>query len=103
MLDIHTYPIHISNDIQGLVHITTRPSESQWECLSVPLGHWGNSFFSFWARNTPIRDRCRVVPPHEKTCTSPFWGAGGSACRAPIKEGMCWTSSAFVIEQTLHL
>ena len=29
--DVHTYPIHISNDIQRLIHISTRPSELQCE------------------------------------------------------------------------
>ena len=44
-----------------------------------------------------------LVLPREKTYTSPFWGAGGSACRAPMEEGMRGTSSALVIEQPLHM
>jgi hypothetical protein len=45
----------------------------------------------------------KVACLSKKTCTSPFWGAGGSACRAPTEQGMCGTSSALVIEQPLHL
>ena len=46
---------------------------------------------------------CCIFPPREKTCTSPFGGAGGSACRALTEQRMRGTSSAFVIEQPLHL
>ncbi len=67
--------------------------------------------------------RHRAVPPHvsllaglgaeilpvkvaclsEKTCTRPFLGAGCSTCRALTEQGMHRTSSALVIEWSLHL
>ena len=42
-----------------------------------------------------------LVLPREKTCTSPFWGASGSACQAQMEEGMRGTSSVLVIERAL--
>ena len=44
-----------------------------------------------------------LVLLREKMYARPFWGAGGSACRAPMEEGTRGTSSALVIERSLHL
>ncbi len=51
------------------------------------------------AETLPVKVACLS----EKTCTSPFWRAGGSACRAPMEKGMRGTSSVLIIEQPLHL
>jgi hypothetical protein len=56
-------------------------------------------------KNTPIRACYGMVLHREnlKACTSPFCGVGGSVCGAPIEQGVCGTSSALVIERTLHV
>ena len=56
-----------------------------------------------WRAWGPKYGQSKLHVEAKKTCTSSSSDAGGSACRAPIEQGMCGTSSALVIERALHV
>ncbi len=88
----------------GLACGALMEQETRWTSSVLVIEQSLYTWAPWWAWRPKLEYGQSKLPGSEKTCTSPFSGAGSSACRMPMEDETRGTSSVLIIiELALHM